>query len=50
MQSPSMEEDIVQIFLDKLGKLPIAQNILIPSEETSEEEMQAFFNRAILCK
>ena len=50
MQSPSMEEDIVQIFLDKLGKLPIAQNILIPSEETSEEEMQAFFNRAILCE
>ena len=46
----SMEEDILQIFLDKIGKIPIAQNILISSKETSYEEMQAFFNRAILCK
>ena len=45
-----MEEDILQIFLDKIGKIPIAQNILISSKETSYEEMQAFFNRAILCK
>ena len=45
-----MEEDIVQIFLDKIGKIPIAQNILINNKETSYEEMQAFFHRAILCK
>ena len=49
-QSSSMEEDILQIFLDKVGKIPVAQNILIHTEETSDEEMQAFFNRAILCK
>ena len=49
-KSESMEEDILQIFLDKIGKIPIAQNILITSKETSYEEMQAFFNRAILCK
>ena len=46
----SMEEDILQIFLDKIGKIPIAQNILVNNKETSYEEMQAFFNRAILCK
>ena len=49
-EADSMEEDILQIFLDKVGKIPIAQNILISSKETSYEEMQAFFNRAILCK
>ena len=48
--SESMEEDILQMFLDKIGKIPIAQNILISNKETSYEEMQAFFNRAILCK
>ena len=49
-QSESMEEDILQIFLDKIGRLPIAQNILITNKETSYEEMQAFLNRAILCR
>ena len=49
-QSISMEEDIMQIFLDKIGKIPIAQNILVNNKETSFEEMQAFFSRAILCK
>ena len=49
-QSESMEGDILQIFLDKIGKIPIAQNILISNKETSYEEMQAFFSRAILCK
>ena len=43
-----MEEDILQIFLDKINKLPIVQNILIANKETSYEEMQAFLNRAIL--
>ena len=45
-----MEEDILQIFLDTLGRLPIAQNILITNKETSYEEMQAYLNRAILCR
>lgn len=49
-ESESMEEDILQIFLDKINKLPIAQNILITNKETSYEEMQAFLNRAILCR
>ena len=49
-KSNSMEEDILQLFLEKVGILPIAQNILISNKETSYEEMQAFFNRAILCK
>ena len=49
-KADSLEEDILQIFLDKVGKIPIAQNILISSKETSYEEMQAFFHRAILCE
>jgi len=49
-KSDSLEEDILRIYLDKVGKVPIAQNILINSKETSYEEMQAFFHRAILCQ
>ena len=45
----SMEQLILFIFKNKLEKLPIAQNILICSNETSIEEMQSFFYRAILC-
>ena len=47
--SNSMEEFIIKLFWDKLTLLPMAQNVLITSKETSEEEMQAFFHRAILC-
>ena len=46
----SMEEYILYLFQEKLNKLPIAQNILICSSETSIEEMQSFFYRAILCE
>ena len=46
----SIEEDIIRIFLDKIGTIPVAQNILINNKETTFEEMQAFFNRAILCE
>ena len=45
----SMEEYILGLFIEKLEKLPIAQNILVCSNETSIEEIQSFFNRAILC-
>ena len=45
----SMEEFIIKLFWDKLNTLPIAQNVLITSKETSEEEIQAFIYRAILC-
>ena len=49
-QSESMEFDILNIFLDKLEKLPLAQNILNINNETLDEEINAFLNRAILCK
>jgi len=45
----SMEEYIINLFLDKLTELPISQNVLITNKETSSEEIQAFFHRAILC-
>jgi len=44
-----MEEFIIKLFWDKLTQLPMAQNVLITSKETSEEEIQAFFHRSILC-
>ena len=46
----SMEEYILGLFLKKLDKLPIAQNLLICSNETSIEEIQSFLYRAILCE
>ena len=49
-QNESMEEYILNLFMDKLGKFPIAQNILICSEQTSVEEIQSFLYRAILCE
>lgn len=45
----SMEEHIIYLFLDEIGQLPIAQNVLITNKETSSEEIQSFFHRAILC-
>ena len=45
----SKEETILNLFWDKLEKKPIAQNLLICSKETSIEEIQSFFSRAILC-
>jgi hypothetical protein len=45
----SMEKLIIDLFWDKLHQLPISQNVLITSKETSDEEIQAFFHRAILC-
>ena len=48
-EKKSMEEYILGLFMEKLDKLPIAQNILICSKDTSIEEIQSFFSRAILC-
>ena len=45
----TMEESILILFLEKTNNLPIAQNVLIANKETSSEEIQAFFHRAILC-
>ena len=49
-ENESKEEFILKLFMDKIGLLPIAQNILYCGKETSFEEMQAFFNRSILCE
>ena len=48
-ENNSMERFILNLFWDKIGELPIAQNVLITNKETSSEEIQAFFHRAILC-
>ena len=48
-EKKSMEEYIINLFYDKTFGLPIAQNVLIANIETSNEEIQAFFHRAILC-
>jgi len=45
----SMEEFIINIFLEKIGHLPISQNVLIMNKEVSPEEIRAFFYKAILC-
>ena len=45
----SMEKFIIKLFWDKIAILPVAQNVLITNKETSSEEIQAFFHRAILC-
>lgn len=43
-----MEKFIINLFWDKIGVYPIAQNVLITNKETSDEEIQSFFARAIL--
>ena len=45
----SMEEKIINLFWENIRVLPIAQNVLITNKETSIEEIQSFFHRAILC-
>ena len=45
----STEEFIIKLFLDKTNNLPMAQNLLFINKDTSDEEIQAFLYRAILC-
>ena len=40
---------IINLFWNKIIQLPIAQNLLFTNQETSLEEIQSFFHRAILC-
>ena len=49
-ENESMEEFIINLFFDKINTLPISLNILICNNETSSEEIQAFFYRSILCE
>ena len=48
-KSNTMEKYIINLFWEKLTELPIAQNVMITSKETSSEEIQSFLHRAILC-
>ena len=48
-ENNSMEKYIINLFWYNIGDLPISQNVLITNKETSSEEIQAFFHRAILC-
>ena len=47
--SDSNEEKIIDLFFKLTNNMPIAQNILKCNEETSFEEMFAFFHRSMLC-
>ena len=49
-KNESTGEYILSLFINIIGKLPISQNILICSKETSIEEIQSFLYRAILCE
>ena len=49
-EEQSMEENILSLFANRLDKLPIAQNVLICSRETTIEEIQSFLYRAIMCE
>jgi len=46
----STKEYILSLFYRYLEQLPIAQNILICNKDTSIEELESFFYRAILCE
>ena len=48
-ENNTKEKYIIDLFWNKLTELPIAQNLLITSKETSSEEIQSFLHRAILC-
>ena len=45
-----LEKDLFQIYKYLTKKTPIAQNILLCSKETTNEELTAFLYRSILCE
>ena len=45
-----IEKDLFQIYKYLTKKTPIAQNILLCTKETSNEELTAFLYRALLCE
>ena len=49
-ENGSMEEYILNLFNEYLDRLPIEQNMIICSKDTSLEEIQSFLYRAILCE
>ena len=44
-----VEKELIQLYIYLTGNFPIAQNILICNKQTSNEEIMAFFYRAIFC-
>ena len=50
LQQKNIEFFIVKIFLKLTGKNPIAQNILLTNEETTNDEIYSFIYRAFKCK
>ena len=45
-----VEKELFQLYKYLTGHIPIAQNILLCNKETSEEEIESFLYRAILCE
>ena len=44
-----VEKELIQLYVYLTGNFPIAQNILICNKQTLNEEIMAFFYRAIFC-
>ena len=49
-EKSSIEEEIIDLFIELTGQFPISQNILLINRNTSFEEIESFLYRAILCK
>ena len=49
IEANNLEKEIIDIYINLTQNLPIAQNILMCNEETSEEELTSFLYRAIKC-
>ena len=48
-QKSSIEEEIIDLFIELTGKFPISQNIILINKDTSFEEIESFLYRSILC-
>ena len=48
-EDKSIEEVAIDLFIEFTGKFPISQNIILINKETSDEELECFLFRSILC-
>ena len=48
-EDKSIEETAIDLFMEFTGKYPISQNILLINKDTSDEELECFLFRSILC-
>ena len=46
----SIEERILDFFLEYINEYPISQNVLLINHDTSNEEIESFLYRSILCE